>query len=338
MEKRYYGNYRALVVDNRDPSYYGRIKVWIPDLMPDIDKQYGIWAFSANNQVGGRNNENENSSYSGTSYIPRIGSYVWIFFEAGIPSRPFYFGSLEVATSKTLPEVQTGTNYSDKWVILKSKSGRCIVVSDDVDDERVEITGKKRLIKDPPEGDIESVFKIDDNQTTILLDERSGKEKLLIRTHKGDFININIEERKLDISFYGDINLKSNSSINIQALDDINIKASGDLNTQQGGSFNQRSNGNSKMASSSDVNIKSSKKVKIESNEKMSLKSNDSMSLESNNYMNIIGSMIHTNGLVGVCPEGGSIIFGYYGISPETADNSEIPNETEDSNPEGERD
>jgi hypothetical protein len=264
-----YGNYRAKVVDNKDQEKFGRIRVWIPDLMPQIEDTKGIWARPANNPIGGRNkpanpsgNGNlEDNFYSGSSYIPPISSWVWIFFEAGNINRPYYFGALDLENAKVLAENQQGSNYEDKWTIFKSHEGRTIVVSDDPDDERVEITGKKRYMVDPPSGDAWSVYAIDKNQTTILLDERDGKEKLLIRTYKGDFIHIDIDDQDLEIQFSGDIQIKnggnlfvtsagdmhflSGKSIHITAKDEINIASGHRMNIESGEEYNRRVNSHS---------------------------------------------------------------------------------------------
>jgi len=231
--ERVLGFYRAKVVNNKDPEQFGRVQVWIPALMTDVDDSKGLWARPANNPLGGRNEkEGEDSYYYGSCYIPRKGSYVWVFFEGGNINRPYYFGSLELESSKVLPENQVGSNYEDKWTIFKSHDGRCIVISDDPDDCRVEITGKKRQLTGGPSGDTGSVYTIDQNQTTILLDERSGKEKLLIKSYKGDFINLDIENRKLDMKFVGDINIKSSGSIFIQSGSSISLKAGGPINIE----------------------------------------------------------------------------------------------------------
>ena len=119
-EEKKFGFYRAKVVDNKDPDKYGRVRVWVPDTMPEVDPSKGMWAFPANNPVGGRNTEGGDAKYYGSSYIPENGSYVWIFFESGNINRPYYFGSLDIKSSKVLPECQVGTDYQRKWVILKS--------------------------------------------------------------------------------------------------------------------------------------------------------------------------------------------------------------------------
>jgi len=250
-----FGNYRAVVVNNKDKEQFGRVLVWIPSLMPEVDRTKGIWARPANNPLGGRNKEDSDENYyAGTSYIPEKGSWVFVFFEGGNINRPYYFGALDLENTKVLPENQIGSEPQNKWVILKSGSGRAIVVSDDTSDERVEITGKKRQIKTPPTGDTDSVYNIDENMTTILLDERDGKQKVLIRTYKGDFLHIDIDEQNLQAYFKNDIIIKcdndlkitANGKIDIKSLsDDINIEANGDMNLKSGGDMNKQAGGGS---------------------------------------------------------------------------------------------
>ena len=224
VTKRLYGNYRAKVVNNKDKEFFGRVMVWIPDLMPLINEDAGIWARPANNPMGGRNMEEiADQHFMGSSYIPANGSWVWIFFETGNINKPYYFGSLDIENAKVLPENQLGTNFEDKWTIFKSHEGRTLVISDDPDDERVEITGKKRELTDPPSGDTASVYKIDDNMTTILIDGRSGKEKVLIRTVKGDFFHIDIDEQELQAYFKNDIKIKTDKNLYITAKEEIHI-------------------------------------------------------------------------------------------------------------------
>ena len=227
METRqYFGFYRAKVVENKDPEMFGRVLVWAPDTMPEVDQDKGIAARPANNPIGGRNiEESDEHHYMGSSYIPRKGSWIWIFYEGGNPNRPYYFAGLDLENTKVLPENQLGKEYQHKWTIFKSHDGRCIIISDDPDDSRTEITGKKRQLSNPPSGDTGSVYTIDGNQTTILLDERSGKEKILIRTYQGDFFNIDIENRKLQAQFESDIQIKTNGSIYITAEKEMHLKS-----------------------------------------------------------------------------------------------------------------
>ena len=254
-KETYYGFYRAKVVDNKDPQKFGRVIVWVPDLMPKIPQDKGLWALPANNPISGLNLDGDpEHRFSGSVFVPPKGSWVWVFFENSNPNRPYYFGGLNLQNTKIIPECQTGSEYQKKWVLYKSHSGRCIVISDDPDDERVEITGKKRQINTPPSGDTTSVFQIDGNQTTILLDEKSGKEKILIRSHKGDYINFDVENQKLNISFSGEIHIKSNSSIFIKSTDNINLKCGADFNIDAGGNINLKCGGNINNQSGGNIN------------------------------------------------------------------------------------
>jgi len=236
IPNKLFGFYRALVVGNKDLEFKGRIIVWIPQIMPEIEKDRGLLAKPGNNPVGGRNEEGENEHhYMGTSYIPKRGSWVFVFFEAGDPSSPYYFGACDLENTTVLPECQLGKEPEDKWVVFKSHEGRTVVISDDPDDERVEITGKKRKMKETeerPTGDLDSVYKIDENQTTILLDEREGKEKVLIRTYKGDFIHIDIDQQNLQMDFENDINIECRGKFSLKVKEDIHIKTNANLHTE----------------------------------------------------------------------------------------------------------
>jgi len=277
-----YGFYRAKVVDNDDKEDFGRVLVWIPDVMPFLPDTAGLLARPANNPIGGRNEEDgDDNNFMGTSYIPRNGSWIWIFFEGGNANRPYYFGALDLENAKVLPEVQLGST-NDKWVIFKSHDGRAITISDDPDDARVEITGKKRNIAEPPSGDTGSVYTIDGNQTTILLDERDGKEKILLRTYKGDFLHLDVDEQKLQAYFKDDIHIKSDNNIYISAKEEFHIKA-------ELGKLNISSNAD-------DVNIKAVGKINQESGDATNIKSGTNINEQATLNVNCVaGAEINHN-------------------------------------------
>ena len=279
-----YGNWRAQVVDNKDTQKFGRVLVWIPGLMPEVDKGKGIWARPANNPLGGRNMEADSGHhYMGTSYIPKKGSWVFIFFEGGNINLPYYFGALELENTTVLPENQVGSNYENKWTILKTHEGRAIVISDDPDDARTEITGKKRQLSSPPTGDTGSVYTIDENQTTILFDEREGKEKVLIRTYKGDFFHIDIDEQKLQAEFGSDIIIKTDGKFQVTAEDDIDILSNtGNVAIEAG---------------SGDLDIKADSKVNQESGSDFNIKSGGALNLEAATALNeLAGGLVSIDG------------------------------------------
>lgn len=312
--ERLYGNYRASVVDNKDPQKFGRILVWVPDLMESVDPQSGIWARPANNPVGGRNLAGDpEHHYMGSSMIPKKGSWTWVFFEAGNINRPYYFGALDLENTKVLPENQLGSNFEDKWTLLKTHEGRAIVFSDDEDDERVEITGKKRLISEAPTGNTDSVYKIETNQTTILLDERSGKEKVLIRTYKGDYLHIDIDEQKLQIFFQNDIEIKTEGKLLLTAENDIGILSEkGDISLE---------------AENGDINIKAALDLKQSSGTSTSITADQSAHVEASYDINhIAGKNINQ--------DAGGILNDQTGA----AEPGDSPDSPEAATPEGRRD
>jgi len=227
--------YRALVLDCSDPRMLGRVKVRIPDIMPETGDDYtldwatnGLWAHPANNYMGGRNIQDTqghrasltDANYQGSCLIPPAGSWVWVFFENGEPNHPYYFGSLEAGQRKVLPENQQGKEWWKKWTLIKTNEGRCIVISDDPDDARIEITGKKRQMNNAPDGDNVSVFAIDKNMTTILIDERPSHEKILIKDYRGNFIKMIQDENgvsdQLHMFFASDIHIETKGNLFIK--------------------------------------------------------------------------------------------------------------------------
>jgi len=269
-EYDYPGLYRARVVDvdieinDEGPNGYGAIKVFIPDVHTDVDENRnefsdGIDAYPANSLTGAYNNEDELGEthyYQSSVYIPPKGSMVWVFFENGNVSKNcYYLTGFRCELAKLPPENIDGDEPHKITTVYKSNQGRAIVVSDDNRNSRVEITGKKRNLSNPPEGDKKSVYDIDGNQTTILLEEINGEEKLLIKSHRGDFINFNIERQELHIDFQGDIITKSSGDLFVDVQGNINYNTNQDFNIRTMGNFNLSSQGNMNINSASNFSI-----------------------------------------------------------------------------------
>lgn len=241
-----YGFYRAKVTEVDIPEFeeYGAVRVFIPDVMTGLDPEYneetmGYIAYPANNPVGGRNDKGKESYGWGSVYVPRKEDWVWIFFEAGDRKKPYYFGALNIKNTKIPPEQRKNFTSGRPnephtiYTVLRTHRGRSIVLADSEDIQRIEITGKKRMsspASSPAAEDQDSNYHIiDDNQTTIVLDERDGKEKLLIRTRKGDFLHVDIDERMLQGYFKKDIRLQTEQDLHLQVKRDIHVLVERDV-------------------------------------------------------------------------------------------------------------
>lgn len=81
MSGPFYGKYRGIVSDNRDPSSIGRIRATVPDVYGDSPSG---WAMPC---------APFGSSNAGFFAIPATGAGVWIEFEQGNPDYPIWSGS-----------------------------------------------------------------------------------------------------------------------------------------------------------------------------------------------------------------------------------------------------
>ena len=248
-----------------DKNAYGAVRVFIPDLMialKDTDSSYdeeimGIIAYPANSVFGGYNkmDKDKESDYAASVYVPRKGSWWWVFFEGGDENKPYYFAPCQREFAMLPPENRGVTTPHAVYTIIKSHEGRAIVVSDSPDVARTEMTGKKRSITGGPEGDTASVLKIDGNQTIICINEADGADQVLIHSHNGNFINLDNKTGKLNIKVSGDIHIQAGGTIFMEGKAGVNIKSGGKANIQ-GSAINLKSGGNLSLQSSGNFSAK----------------------------------------------------------------------------------
>jgi hypothetical protein len=138
-DKRYFGKYRGMVINNIDPMFMGRIMAMVPDVLGVVPSSWAMPCFP----VAGIQN--------GVFAVPIIGSAVWIEFEQGDPDYPiwtgcFYGSAAEVpAMALIVPPgvpgitlqtpLQNGLTISDVpgptgGILIKTLTGAMISVSD----------------------------------------------------------------------------------------------------------------------------------------------------------------------------------------------------------------
>lgn len=79
-DKRYYGKYRATVLDNQDPLVQARLMLQVQDVLGDVPS---TWALPCLPAVG---------KQMGVFVLPAMGSKIWAEFEQGNPDYPIWVG------------------------------------------------------------------------------------------------------------------------------------------------------------------------------------------------------------------------------------------------------
>ena len=83
VERRFYGKYRGIVVDNNDPATLGRLKLCVPSVLGDT--VVTGWA-TACVPYGG-------AADQGFLFVPDVGAGVWVEFEEGDLEFPIWTGT-----------------------------------------------------------------------------------------------------------------------------------------------------------------------------------------------------------------------------------------------------
>ncbi|MBP1468098.1 hypothetical protein EYB53_020460 [Candidatus Chloroploca sp. M-50] len=101
VERRFYGKYRGLVVDNADPEHLGRLTLRVPSVLGE--QVVTGWALPCV-PYGGAENQ-------GFLFIPEKGAGVWVEFEEGDLEFPIWTGTFWSRPGGTseLPKPNDGT-------------------------------------------------------------------------------------------------------------------------------------------------------------------------------------------------------------------------------------
>ena len=136
VEGRFYGKYRAFVVDNADPEQLGRLRLRIPSVLGD--EVVSGWALPCA-PYGGANDE-------GCFFIPDVEAGVWVEFEAGDLEYPIWVGTFWSkpggASEAPKPNKADGSEESDVQhpptnKIINTRKGHTIQLEDKDGDERI---------------------------------------------------------------------------------------------------------------------------------------------------------------------------------------------------------
>ena len=112
---RFYGKYRGVVTDNKDPLMTCRIRAKVADVFGDSESG---WAMPAA-PFGGNG--------MGFFALPDVGSGVWIEFEHGDPDFPVWSGSWWGSVAE-VPPLLVAPPYQK--VMVKTKGGQTVTLDD----------------------------------------------------------------------------------------------------------------------------------------------------------------------------------------------------------------
>lgn len=115
MANKFYGKYRSIVADVRDPRNMGRIKVRCPSVLGEYMSAWCTPCVPCAFTDGG------------LYHIPNVGDSVWIEFEEGDPSKPIWVGSW---WKPNRTPNQSNTDVNSKTLLFASKNQHIIEVDD----------------------------------------------------------------------------------------------------------------------------------------------------------------------------------------------------------------
>ena len=137
---KYYGKYRAIVVDIEDPEERARIRVQCPRVLDEAKSSWCEPCVPFAYEAGG------------DYYLPKVGDTVWVEFEEGDVNKPIWVGNWW-AKENTPEKPEYGAKYSviefdgTRFLMyeegLELFSGGCHIKV--IDEETIEVTANKLL-------------------------------------------------------------------------------------------------------------------------------------------------------------------------------------------------
>lgn len=114
---KYFGIYRATVVNNIDPLQMARINVLVPDVGGITPS---TWAMPSVPFAG---------KQMGAFMVPQIGAGVWVQFEAGDPDYPVWTGGWWGSAAE-VPALALAGIPADPNIVLQSALQNTVIISD----------------------------------------------------------------------------------------------------------------------------------------------------------------------------------------------------------------
>ena len=120
MSQKYFGKYRATVLNNVDPELRGRLMLTVPDVLGAIPSS---WAEPCVPLAG------PTGPPMGVYMVPPIGAGVWVEFEQGDPDHPVWAGC-RWGTTSDIPTLAKAGNPADPNIVIQSLLQHSFMISD----------------------------------------------------------------------------------------------------------------------------------------------------------------------------------------------------------------
>jgi len=136
-DNKFHGIYRGKVLDNNDPDKYGRLKIQVYPMMSELIAEELPWSKPAMPIFEGAGlvtPDDVPSGGIGSFIVPKINTYLFVFFEAGDIYSPVFFAEAPTAT-RGLPTIKD-TNYPNRKV-LRTRSGIEIYLDTQINEIKV---------------------------------------------------------------------------------------------------------------------------------------------------------------------------------------------------------
>ena len=119
-QKKYYGKYKATVINNVDPELRGRLLLTIPSVLGIIPS---TWAEPCTPLAG------PTGPPMGVYMVPPPGAGVWVEFEEGNPDRPIWVGGRWGSASDVPPLAYAGIPASPN-IVMQTLGQQTLMISD----------------------------------------------------------------------------------------------------------------------------------------------------------------------------------------------------------------
>ena len=203
-EGRFYGKYRATVVDNADPEKRGRLKLKIPSVLGN-DVVSG-WALPCAPYGG--------AADQGFYFIPEVDAAVWVEFEAGLLDYPIWVGTFwsKPGGNSEVPKPNKvdGSEESD----VQSPPTRKIIKT---------LKGHTIQLEDADDGDLVMLLEATNGNLIVM-----NSDGIKITDSKNK-TTITMNDSGLKVEAAQDIELKADGAVKITAGKDLELKATGDI-------------------------------------------------------------------------------------------------------------